>query len=108
LAIGSADQTVQLWDQTRVPHFREPARLTGHRGTVCWVQPSPDSKTLLSADDTGLAILWEIASGKKLRLWQLCQATISSIASTLDCRYLATGGSDGNVAVIRLYCKNVD
>jgi serine/threonine-protein kinase len=103
LAMGSADRTVRLWDLTQVPHFREPARLRGHRGTVCLVKPSLDCKTLLSADDTGIAILWEMASGKKLRLWQLGKGAISSIASTLDCRYLATGHTDGTVAVIRLY-----
>jgi serine/threonine-protein kinase len=108
LVAGGADQTVRLWDLTHMPHAGEPATLTGHRGTVCLVKPSQDGQTLLSADDTGLAILWEMASGKKLRLWQLCQAFISSIAATLDCRYLATGHGDGKVAVIRLYSKSDD
>jgi serine/threonine-protein kinase len=105
LAVGGADQTVRLWDVTQLPQCKEPALLEGHAGSVRLLTPSPDSETLLAADDGGTAILWEVASGKRARSWQLPKANIGSVASTLDGRYLATGHADGNVAVLRLYTR---
>jgi WD40 repeat protein len=108
LAVGGADQTVRLWDVTQLPQCKEPALLKGHAGSVRLLTPSADSQTLLAADDGGTAILWELASGKRARSWLLPKATIGSIVSTLDGRYLATGHADGNVAVLRLYTRKDD
>jgi serine/threonine protein kinase len=107
LALGSIDQTVRLWDLTEA----EPAErvvLKGHLGVIRLVMSPLEGKTLLSIDDRGLVILWDVASGTTIRVWQLPKIMLCGITATLDGRYLATGNSDGSVGVFRLYPKKAD
>ncbi|MBN2471677.1 MAG: hypothetical protein JXN59_13230, partial [Anaerolineae bacterium] len=61
LASASIDQTVRLWaldgDLSSTP-------LVGHNSGILSVAYSPDGRRLASGDDTGLVILWDVASGQ--------------------------------------------
>jgi WD40 repeat protein len=104
LALGCIDQTVRLWDLTGAQP-REQIIFKGHLGVVRLVASPAESKTLLSIDDRGLVILWDVVGGTVVRGWQLPKGILCSVAATFDGRYLVAGNSDGSVAVFRLYSK---
>jgi WD40 repeat protein len=45
--------------------------LTAHKDWVQGLSMTPDGKTLLSGDDKGEAILWDLPAGKEIRRWKL-------------------------------------
>jgi serine/threonine-protein kinase len=108
LASGGIDQTVRLWDLTGAKP-RERLAFKGHLGVVRLIASPSESETLLSVDDRGLVILWDVAGGTTVRGWQLLpKGILCSVATTFDGRYLAAGNGDGSVAVFRLYAKKED
>jgi RNA polymerase sigma factor (sigma-70 family) len=64
LVCGAKNGSVRLWD---VESGRERARLTGSDQAVLGMGLSADGKTLLTADYTGKAHLWDLAGRKHLR-----------------------------------------
>jgi WD40 repeat protein len=88
-ATGSGSATIPLNAQARdylirgraakVPALVEatvktqpPARqLAGHREWVSGMSLTRDGKTLLSGDDAGQVIVWDLEAGKELRRWKL-------------------------------------
>ena len=62
---------------------------------------APDGQTLASAGPTGRLMLWQTATGQKLREWQL-PGTILRVEFTPDGRHLALGNANGTVYVLRL------
>ena len=64
LATGSDDKTVKLWDAATGTAIKT---LTGLEGIWLVVVFSPDGKRLIAgSDETGIAIAWDVASGKEL------------------------------------------
>jgi serine/threonine-protein kinase len=104
LASGGLDQTVRVWN-VNGSSSRELMVLKGHPGAVQSVLFPPDGKTIISVSDGVRVILWDLASGNKLREWALPKTMMCSVAFTFDGRYLATGNSDGTAFVYRLYPK---
>jgi WD40 repeat protein len=45
--------------------------LTSHKDWVLGLSQTPDGKTLLTGDDKGVVIVWDLAAGKEIRRWQL-------------------------------------
>ncbi len=45
--------------------------LIGHKDWVLGLSQTPDGKTLLTGDDKGVVIVWDLPAGKELRRWQL-------------------------------------
>lgn len=45
--------------------------LTGHKDWVQGLSMTPDGKKLLSGDDKGEAVLWDLPAGKEIRRWKL-------------------------------------
>ena len=62
---------------------------------------SPDGKTLASSGQDGRVILWEAATGTKLREWQL-PGQVQGVAFAPDGRHLATANANGTVYILRL------
>jgi WD40 repeat protein len=51
---------------------QKPAKdLAGHKDWVLGLSQTPDGKTLLTGDDKGIVIVWDLLAGKELRRWQL-------------------------------------
>jgi serine/threonine-protein kinase len=107
LASGSLDQIVRLWDLGgRQSGDRSVIKLEGHPGVVRLVLFAPDGKHLVSVGSQGQAILWDTVKYERIRKWAMPAAPmVSSVALTFDGRYLATGTSEGSVAVYRLEFK---
>jgi WD40 repeat protein len=104
LAMGGIDQVVRLWDLTGAqPHER--LVFKGHLGVIKLIATPAEDKTLLTVDDRGLVLLWDVAGCTMVRCWQLPKGILCSVAATFDGRYLAAGNSDGTVAVFRLYAR---
>jgi WD40 repeat protein len=61
----------------------------------------PNGKALLSADEEGLVVLWDAATGDTVWDWQLPGA-VSGVAAAPDGRHFATANSNGTVYVVRL------
>ena len=50
---------------------QKPTReLTGHKEWVHGLAQTPDGKTLVTGDDKGVVIVWDLPAGKVLRRWQ--------------------------------------
>ncbi len=107
LASGSLDQVVRLWDLGgRQSGERSMIKLKEHPGVVRLVLFTPDGHQLVSVGSQGQAILWDAVKYERIRKWTMPAAPmVSSVALTFDGRYLATGSSDGSVAVYRLDFK---
>jgi WD40 repeat protein len=45
--------------------------LSGHKDWVQALSMTPDGKTLLSGDDKGEVVVWDLQSGKEMRRWKL-------------------------------------
>ena len=99
LATASDDKTVKIWEAAS---GKEIKTLDGHDGSAIVLAFSPDGKRLYAgSDETGIAIAWEIASGKELfRFSGQGTSTIvgvDAIAASPDGTRLATGEVDTTV-----------
>jgi serine/threonine-protein kinase len=106
LASGSLDEIVRLWDLGgRQSGDRSVVKLH-HPGVVRLVLFTPDGSHLVSVGNRGRPILWDLSKGERIRMWSMpSKPMVSSVALTFDGRYLATGTSEGTVAVWRLGFK---
>ncbi len=62
---------------------------------------APDGKSLVSADLKGKLVIWAVASGKRLRKWEL-PGPIRNVAFAPDGRHLATSNSNGTIYILRI------
>jgi WD40 repeat protein len=103
LAIGSGSEII-LWDLiSKQPmrildfDFRDGEWVSGLQGVLF----SPDGKMLAAADDSNIAIVWDISSGKKLSTivgeGTYRKLNAGSLAFSPDGKIIATGNDDGNV-----------
>ena len=88
LALGLADNTIQLWDMQG--HLPIGAPLNGHRGEVMFLAFNPDGHRLASLDWEHTAIMWDLQAGERL-LTTTDNASLSqfNISLSADGRYLA-------------------
>jgi WD40 repeat protein len=74
------------------PDRRNYTVLGGHHRDVSIVVFSPDGKSLVSGDSSGVIRLWEVASAKVKRQFKNGEGTILSMAFSPDGRLVAAGG----------------
>jgi Tol biopolymer transport system component len=75
---------------------KELPRLAGHpTGGVRRLVFTPDGKQLVSGGFDGAVRVWDLASGKQVRVMQIESGTVYSIALSGDGKTLATAGRDG-------------
>jgi WD40 repeat protein len=103
LASGSMDGTIKLWDVTSGNELRT---LKGAKSFVTSVTFTVDGKTLASGsgglDNQGKPIagevkLWDVATGKELRVLKGHVDGVFSIAIKANTKTLAAGGGDGTL-----------
>lgn len=69
--------------------IQKPVRdLTNHAEWVLGLAQTPDGKTLVTGDDQGVIILWDLPAGKELRRWRATQ-WISSLGISPDGKMVA-------------------
>ncbi|HMF18699.1 MAG TPA: WD40 repeat domain-containing protein, partial [Gemmataceae bacterium] len=106
LASGSLDEIVRLWDLGGKQSGERSVVKLKHPGVVRLVLFTPDRNHLVSVGNRGRPILWDLKKGDLVRRWSMPTAPmVCSVALTFDGRYLATGTSEGTVAVYRLGSK---
>lgn len=96
---GSYDRTARLW-RLDGGQPREGGILPGHTRRAVCVAFAPNGQLLASSGEKEL-LLWEVASGKKLKEWPLPGA-VDSLAFASDSRHLAAGGSNGTIYLFRV------
>ncbi len=68
LAVGSANNTVTLWDRTddqKPASYAMRQELRGHVGEVWWIAASADGSTLVSTGSDYTLRLWDVLSGQE-------------------------------------------
>jgi WD40 repeat protein len=98
---------VRLWD---LDNPRPPRLLKGHAGAVRSVTFSPDGKRVASGATDGTVRLWDLATGKEVRQWNVSKdrpaapaahaGQIWSVAFSPDGKRVVAGGGDH---VVRLW-----
>ena len=88
-----------------------PENPNGNTNVISDLEFSPDSKmlavaygrdqALLQKSDPGLAIVWDVASGKRLATLNKYKDGVSSISFSSNGKLLATGSYDGTVQIWR-------
>jgi WD40 repeat protein len=76
-------------------------KVKAHNVDVESIGFSPDGKRWASADQDGRVFVWETASGKKYREWQL-PGPVSQVGFAPDGRHLAIANGNGAIYIVRL------
>ena len=63
---------------------------------------SPDGKMLATAGTGGSILLWEVATGKRLRRWQAHQQLVTALGWSADGKILVSAGVDTTILVWNL------
>ena len=74
--------------------------LFGHKGAVQSIVFGPDSKLFASGSLDGTVRIWEIPSGKELKVLLTNSQTVTSVAFSPDYKLLASSGTyDNNITI---------
>jgi hypothetical protein len=95
-AVGSADDTLSLWDVTTGREIKP--RLPQEQTVVC-VAFAPDGQVVAGGSFSGTVKVWEIGSGKELLTLKGGERVATAIAFGPSGRQLAAGTGDGSVRV---------
>jgi hypothetical protein len=96
ISVDPADNAIKLVD-TRNKELI--FRLVGHSDTVSKISLSPQATYLVSTDQGGLAIVWNLRNGQPIARLTGHSGTIRYAVFSHDERLLATGGDDGTTRV---------
>ncbi|MEX0716716.1 MAG: protein kinase [Planctomycetaceae bacterium] len=97
---GGNGNEARLWEVARALDGtgREPRRvLSGHEAKVTAVAFSPDSKTLFTADETGLCVLRDRDGGDELARYRTHTRRVNAAAFLPDGSAILTASSDGTI-----------
>jgi WD40 repeat protein len=95
---------LKVWEATTgqlVQSFpiSQTANAGGHTQKAYDLKFSPDSARIVTAGHDGKAIVWEVASGKPLRILSGHQKPVNSVDFSPDGARIATGSSDGTARI---------
>jgi WD40 repeat protein len=97
---GNYEAALRRWalDGTKLT---EEAPLKGSYGYVYGVVPTPDGKQVITLGSDYKVIVWDLASGKRVREWTFTEQ-LGGIALAHDSRHLAVGLGTGVIYMLRL------
>jgi WD40 repeat protein len=87
------------WELAGRPESRGPSLFPGHRGPVLSVAVTPDGKYVVSGGGDRTVRLWDLATGKEVRLFTGHEGDVRSVAVTPDGKYVVSGSLDRTVRV---------
>jgi WD40 repeat protein len=100
LMAGNYEATLRRWQfKGNKPVELKPWK--GSSGYVHGIWPTPDGKYLLTRGMDGLLVLWEMATGKRLKQWSF-QEQMGGVAIAADSRHIAVGLGTGVIYILRL------
>jgi WD40 repeat protein len=102
LAVGTSEHTLKLYDRKTLALLRE---LPGHAATIRRLRFSPDGHFLVSIDQDGIVIVWDVDSGKQA-------ATLDHYGSPTNGALIGNDGNliswgEGNVWTLNVPTLNV-
>ncbi len=97
---GAYEAVLKRWEVTSKALAPLPA-WKGSSGYAHAILPSPDGRTMVTRGLDGEVILWDAASGKRLKGWAIPE-TIGWVAYSLDSRHLAVSLGTGVIYLLRL------
>jgi WD40 repeat protein len=103
IAYGSHDTFMRLVDLLG----EKPGKLTkfdGKYGHAHWINFAPDGSTMVTVGIDGKVILWDPATGKRLREWTFNETTYRAIYAA-DSRHLAVPLATGVTYILRIKNK---
>jgi serine/threonine-protein kinase len=103
---GTSDGTVRLWQVKKVA-TQQPTVLPGQDHSITGVAFTPDGKTVAASAIDGKVILWDTASQKQVRKWQLPGA-VHGVAFAADGQHLALANGNGTVYILHLKPSSTD
>ncbi|MFI9149818.1 trypsin-like peptidase domain-containing protein [Streptomyces sp. NPDC053367] len=95
LATADEDGTIYLRNAHTAKVLLHP--LATHSGPIYDVAFSPDSRVLATAGDDSTATLWDVSSGRRIKVLRGHHDSVLSVAFSPDGRRVATGSYDGTV-----------
>ena len=78
---------------------RETKRFTGHEGRVFAIAVAPNEKQIVSGDNSGRVIIWDVASEQPLVTLTAANQPVTSVDWSVDGRHIVAGKLDGTVQI---------
>jgi WD40 repeat protein len=97
---GVYEPALRRWEATPAG-LKKATGWEGSSGYVQFMRFSPDGKHMVTSGLDGQVVLWELATGKRLRQWTLHEL-VANVAYASDTRHLAVSLMTGVVYILRL------
>jgi WD40 repeat protein len=99
---GISANTIYAWN----PASGDIEFQLGQTGRINALALSPDGKTLLGADETGVVVIWDIAKRAEIRRFTGHKAAVYSLAISPDGQTVASGDADSDIKLWDLATGN--
>ncbi len=93
----TVDNTVDVFRVVDGHRVGRPLR--GHTNSIAGIAVSPDNKLVASCGFDGLAIIWDLNSGRRVATLRAHEAAVTRVAFSPDGRWLLTRSTDGTLRV---------